>query len=363
MRQPGRVLAGLAAVCSLALPVRADPSAAWELSIAARQHSDALPLSRWGDDDFAAALRPRNGRNLAYLDHEVSVSRNGEWGRWSLLSRQSATLIASPGAIGLAAAAQSPGGPVRDQSWPVEARYLAFAGSGLAWQQGWSPAPGWCLQGGVQALVLRRWRERQIEGDAAYNSADGSYQARLSSFEASERLAFPYQGGFAGQGLGVLFDGELRWSDERVSARVGWRDVGRLRWSGLPQNLSRLSTDTRGVDDGGFVVYQPLIQGQNSQSTRRRAGPARALAFIGWRVGEATRFEAGAERLRHFGVLPQARVEHGHGEWRFGLAWHAHERRASASVAWRGLQLKVGADRPGAQMRSRELVLAGSWPL
>ena len=358
-----RCLGALLASCALALPLQADADARWQLSISAAQHSDALPLSLWGADHFAPALQARSGANLAYLAHEIRLSHRGSWGRFGLLTRQSATLTASRGAIELAADAETSGRPAGDRQWTVDADYFAFEGSGLAWQHGWSPAPGWQLQGGVQALVLRRWRERRIDGDAGYDSAGGSYRAGLSSFEAGERLEFPYQTTFSGHGQGLLFDADLHWTGTRLSLHAGVRDVGRLRWSGLPQNTSQLSTDTRSLDADGFVVYQPLIQGRNAQATRSRSPPWRALAFVGWQASEDTRFEAGAEVLRGFGALPQLRATHRRGDWDFGLAVHTYERRVTARLGWRGLQLRVGTDRFGSQAQSRELAVAGSWPL
>lgn len=342
----------------------------WELTVEARAHSDMLPLSRWGDDDAAEALGARGGqrgRNLAYIDNEIRVSRGSPMGtgpgRISLLARQSATLVASRGAVELAADAQTAGRPPADRRWDVHARYLAFAGSGLAWQHGVSPAADWQLQGGVQALVLRDWRERLIDGTAGYTAADGRYTANLSSFEGSDRLLFPYQQAFGGHGSALLFDAELRWAGERFSAGLGVRDAGRLRWRGLPQNESRLNTNTRSVDPNGFVLYQPLVEGRNTQPRRQRAAPLRVQTFVAWQADAATRLELAAEHVTHFGLLPRFGVEHALGAWRIGAGWHVYERRATASVGWRGLQLRVGMDAFGGRMRSRELALAGSWPL
>ena len=194
----------MAALC--AQPARAAlaemATSGWELTVEARAHSELLPLSRWGDDDAADALGARGGqrgRNLAYIDNEIRFSRGSRigagLGRISLLARQSATLVASRGAIELAADAQTAGRPPADRRWDVHARNLALAGSGLAWQHGVSPAADWQLQGGAQALVLRDWRERLIDCTAGYTAADGRYAANLSSFEASDRLLFPYQQG------------------------------------------------------------------------------------------------------------------------------------------------------------------------
>ena len=336
-----------------------------ELAITAREHSDMLPLVRWGDDEVSDALRSRRGgRQLAYVEHEVRISHgSASLGRFSLLARQSATLIASPGAIELAADAGTVGRPAGDRDWQVHGRYLAFAGSGLGWQHGAALAPGWRLQGGVQALALRHWRDRLIEGTASYVAANAAYRASLSSFEASDRLLFPYQQPSAGHGQALLFDAELHWTGPRFSAGLGLRDAGWLRWKGLPQNLSQLDTDTRTIDASGFVVYQPLVRGQNAQSVRQRAAPLRVLAVVAWQAGASTRVEASVEGLRHFGWLPRIGVEQALGDWRLGAHWHLHERRVTAGLGWRGLQLRVGVDRPGAQMRSRELALSGSWPL
>lgn len=352
--------AALAAALAASLPLQAAPSGGM-LQLNSTQHSDPLPLHRFGDDDIGPALSARSGRNLAYLDNELRLSHRRGPNTWSLLTRQSATVIASQGTVDLAADAETSGRPAGDRQWAVQARYFAFAGSGLAWQRAFTPAPGWQLDVGAQGLLLQRWRERHLTGQAGYEAALQSYHFDLQSFEADNELAFPYQRSFAPRGHALLLDGQLRWAGSAFGARVAWRDAGWLRWRGLPQNQSALSTQTQTYDADGFVVYQPLIQGQNSQAGRSRHAPARVILAGDWRPDARTTVELRGEWLQHFGVLPALSAEHRVGDATWGIAWHSHERRATASVAWRGLRLRVGADRFGDAAHSREMSLAGAW--
>jgi hypothetical protein len=335
----------------------------WSLQLSAQQHSDALPLSRFDADDNTAELVSRHQRDLAYLDHELRLSHTQGAHRISLVTRQSATLVASRDAIDLVAEVSRLGQPAGDRAWSAQGRYLAFAGSGLAWQTRFQPARDWQLDLGAQGLMLQRWRERRISGAASYRAATHAYRFDLNAFEADDELAFPYQRSFAPRGYALLLDGALRWQGERHAARLSWRDVGRLQWRGLPQNSSVLSSETQTYDADGYVVYEPLIQGQNSQPTRRRNAPARVTLTGEWQVQAGTTLEARGEWLQSFGVLPALAVSHTAGDWRYAATWRTHERRLTLGLGWRALTLQLGADRLGPQAHSREVLLVGAWPM
>ena len=339
-------------------------AASWQFSASSVEHSDALALSRWSDDDAAAQVVPRGRRNIAYLERELRASyASAAWGRWSLLTRQSARITASRGALDLVVQAEAGGRPDGDRRWAVDARYFGFEGSGIAWQHKVGLGGGWRLDGGAQALVLTRWREKRFQGDASYDPGTGSYRAALSAFEASDKLDFPYRQPYSGHGRAVLWNAAVAWQGDRLSAGLSLHDAGALRWRGLPQNASVLSTDTRSVDANGFVVYGPLIEGRNSQPDRRRSAPWQLRADARWQAAPTTAFTAAAVHVPHFGALPELGAEQVWGGWRGGITAHLHERRVTLGLGWQGLQLRVGLDRPGSAQRSREAAFTWQWPL
>ena len=339
----------------------ADCTSGWQLDARHDQHSDALALSDFVDG-ASAKLAPRNGRNLAYLESDVRASLHGCWGNWSVLARQSATLVASRGALDLAIDAARLGRPAGSEQWDVHGDYLGFAGAGIEWQGTWAPHPRWTLGLGAQGLLLRHLRERRVDGQAGFDAASQAYRFDLASFEAGDRLDFPFQSGFASRGWGVLLSAQIAWQDGPFGVRAAVRDAGWLRWAGLPQRQAQLASQTQAFDADGFVIYGPLIQGQNSQPGRRLSPPLRTSVAIDWRADSRTRFEARFDGLQGYGVLPAIGASREFGDLKVGLTWRTHEQRATLALAWKGVSVVYGSDRFGRGVRSEELALAYRWP-
>lgn len=355
----------LAAILTSGAAAQAQSTACqaqWQLAARHDQHSDALALRDFGDD-AARKLAPREGRNLAYLDTELRVSRSGCTATWSLLARQSATLVTSRGALDLASDIALPGRPAQSEQWDVRGNYLGFAGAGVEWQGAWSPRPGWTLGLGAQALALRHLRERQVDGRASFDAARQAYQFDVHSFEVDDRLEFPFQTGFASNGWGLLFAAELAWREGPFGASISWRDAGWLRWSGSPQQQAQLASKTQAVDADGFVVYRPLIQGANSQPGHSVRPPLRTSAALDWRPDPVWRLQLRLDGIEGLGRLPALSASRDFGELRLGLTWRSHERRTTLALDWQAVSAVFGADSLGRDARSQEFSLRYRWPL
>ena len=366
-----------------AAPAAADDAAAWQIEARSAHHSDALPLGAMGQGD-ARELAPRPGRNLAYVDDELRLSRRqGHW-QWSLLARSSATLVASADALNLAARVASAGLPDADRRWQTDVRLRGFSGAGIElarthrWASaaanlpakadsdpGTAGASGWTLRWSAQILSLARWRDRRITGPVAFDAASATYAFDLQSAETDNRLQFPFQQPAAARGTGLLLAGELAWQGGPWSASVGLRDLGRLRWPGIAQQQATLATATQAVDADGFVVYRPLINGSNRQDGLSAAAPWRVKLLLGRQFDAgllpAGRLVLAIDGLPGFGALPGLAWQQGLGPVVLGAGWLLHERRASLSLGWHGWQLRLGADRLVGNARSREFSLAGAW--
>lgn len=361
-------LAGLAALVSGvmlggvgAAAAAESPTGAWQLSLHSDRHSDALPLRQLGSDAWQMGLAPRGGRNLAYLDDELRLARNPIDGAgWSLalLARSSATLVASDDALALSAQVARGQRPMGDARWQAAVRLRAFAGIGAELGRRQALAPQWTTRWSAQGLLLTRWRERQLDGPVGYDAASGTYNFALRSSELHDRLRFPFRDSFAAHGAGLLLGVEMAWQGERGSVALALRDGGWLRWNGVPQRQMQLDTSTQTVDADGFLIYQPLIQGHNSQADTTRAEPWRANAKVGWRLTGAGHIDVSVEHLPGFGALPAVQWQQRSGTVDWGLGWRLHERRASVSAAWQGWRVRAGADRLGASARSREFGLS-----
>ena len=353
----GLLLAGIGAACEAG----ATPRDAWTLSLRTDHHVDAVPLGALGDDETARrALSPRPGRNVAYMDDEARLGRRvGPW-HWSLLARSHATLVSTEDALDLVRSLEQDAVPASDRTWRTSLRYQAFQGAGIELARALSPRPGWHASWSLQLLKLRHWRERDIEGPVRFDAARGTYTFDLRSTELDDRLDFPFRTPYADAGMGVLAGGELGFRGEALSLAIEVRDVGQLSWRGLPQQRATLSTETSSYDESGFLVYQPLIQGRNSQSGYRQSLPGRWSVRASWRDDTLGELEASSAWIRGFGALPALAWFTPVGEARLGLQWRVHERRATVSLDWAGWQLRLGADRLGSGARSRELSVFGA---
>ncbi|MBL8349870.1 MAG: hypothetical protein JNL87_06110 [Burkholderiaceae bacterium] len=340
----------------------AGAEAAWRLSVRSQKHNDAMPLAAMGDDDWSA-LRPRPGLNLAYLDEEVRLQRrSGAW-TFGLLGRQYATVVASQASLQLAAMLDAGQRPATDAAWQLDVKFRGFSGVGGLAAREWALAPAWTLAVSTQALVLERWRERSLAGPVGYTAADATYGFNLKYAELDNRLEFPYQQPFAAHGAGLLLGAELHWQQDDWSASAALFDGGWLHWRGMPQQQATADTAAQGTDPDGFPIYLPLVQGTNSQAGLTRRQPFRGRFAVARDLGGVGRIGLAVETLPGFGALPALNWRQNLGSVQIGLGWQLHERRATLALAWRGLQLQAGADRLGAQARSRDLGLAWQIPL
>lgn len=370
-----------------------DDDAGWRIALRSAHHSDALAL-RAMDQGDARRLAPRPGRNLAYIDDELRLSRSqGHW-QWSLLARSSATLVASADTLTLAARLASAGLPQADHRWQTDVRLRGFTGAGIELgrsHQPWASAAAalpastsadadagaaaqaaaagparWSLRWSAQVLSLARWRDRRITGPVAFDAASASYAFDLQSTETDQRLRFPFQQPAAARGTALLLAGELAWLGGPWSASVALRDLGQLRWPGIAQQQATLATATQAVDADGLVVYRPLINGSSRQDGLSAAAPWRLKLLLGRQMAAgllpAGQLALVIDALPGFGALPGLQWQQGLGPVTLGAGWLLHERRASLSLAWQRWQLRLGADRLAADAHSRELALAGTWP-
>lgn len=334
------------------------PEPSWAFHVRMDRHSDPLPLSDFEDEELAR-VRPRGRQNLLYVEDEARLSRrDGDW-TWSLLGRSSATLVLNRDAvevIGHVANKTTGGG---DQAWQTKARLRGFSGAGLELQRHLSLDSRWSLGVSAQALRLTRWLERRIDGPVQFEAAQSLYSFDLRSTEVNDHLRFPFQRDFPSHGLGLLFGTELQWQGERLGVGLALRDAGWLRWDDIPRQDAVLSTNVQGRDADGFLIYRPLVQGQNSQARRTVRWPVRVSLHGAWQLDARTTLRASADRLPDYDrLLPAVAMRRRWSEVEAGLGWRFHERRATATLAWKGWQLELGADRLGGDAHSRRVGLA-----
>lgn len=333
----------------------ADDTAQWLLQARTNRHSDFGSLSDLDADD-PARFHARGGRNLAYMDDEVRVQRTqGPWGI-ALLARSTATLHATGETVEAYRHARRVGRDASDHHWRVDGRLRGFTGGGLELSRTIAPGGEWSGLVLVQALALTRWRDRRVVGTADFAAASATYAFDLRSSEVNDRLDFPFQRSHAPRGAALLFGADVRWQRGDWTLTGSVRDLGWLYWKRVPQQDFTLSSSTQAIDENGFVIYRPLLQGRNSQGGLTRGAPVRLAAAARWETRPRHAWTLATDYVQDFGLLPSLAWAQPLGPVQTELDWRFHERRLTLGLAWEGWRLRVGADRIG-DVRSRLLEL------
>lgn len=330
----------------------APDGSGWSLLLHSDRHSDFSSLADLREDD-RSGYRARSSRNLAYVEEEARVQRTtGAW-TWSLLARSSATLVANRDAIGALRHLHGLGRDANDRQWNVDARLRGFSGFGAEVGHRFSPGPEWTGLVLVQALALTRLRDRHITGAADFEGATSTYGFDLRSRETNDRLDFPFRQDVAPRGAALLFGGEIGWKRGPWSLTAGMRDLGWLHWRQVPQQEFTLASRTRDVDAEGFVVYRPLVQGQNRQGGRTRTAPPRAMLAGGWQATPDGELRLRARHFQGFGWRPSAGWAQRFGTVETETSIDFEERRIVVDARWERWQLRLGFDRPDGAAQSR----------
>ncbi|WP_130480896.1 hypothetical protein [Sphaerotilus mobilis] len=355
------------------------PADAWVLGIRLDHHDDAAPLRAHGDDDeVRRRLDPRPGRNRAWIDDEVRAERR--WGAWTLgaLARSRVDIRVDASTLDLIGhverdTAASP----QHRAWNVDARAVGFAGRGLAlgWQAGSLDAEadagsGWLE---VQGLQLTRWIEQRWSGEVVQDPADGRYAVHLQSWRRDDRQVAPFLAPPDPHGQALLLAGGLRWRfapDWQLTASV--HDLGWLRWRGIVEEQTVVSTDTEQRDADGRVMLAPLMQGQVRARRAWAAAPAGSQLRLEWRASArhhlswTTRGGASGFGGPQFGWLTRLSPAHAV-EWtalgprwpvrRWGLTWQVFTQAMGSasgpgSTACSGWTIGLATDRLSADRRS-----------
>jgi hypothetical protein len=343
------LMAGPCAAQGLAATVR-DASdgegASWQVSMQSSQYSDVLPLRYFGQRDWAQHVQPHRGRNLVQVEQSLVLTRAAKDSnqQWSLVARQMGRVVLDEPSARRIAQMGSGVDASQDWQWMPQIAYKAFSGYGLDWQYLALADEGFYAEGGAQALVLSRLSGRALGGEVDYSAVDGRYGFAVQSVQNSSQLRFPFQKPFDAQGQAWLLQGRWGWRSGALHVHAGVRDVGLLQWRGLPQQVLNLNSSTRTRDADGYILYRPLVQGQNSQTDVRWHAPWRGDVQLAWRASTTQTWSMPWQYVPGFGWLPALRWQEDGAGLKWALTWRQHQRDVLGQWSWGawGFSLALG---------------------
>lgn len=310
----------------------------WQISVNSSLHSDALQLRWFGKDNWADQVQPRKGVNLVQVDQSISISVGAadEGHQLAWTRRQLARLVMSEDTVRRMSQIDRGEFTTEDWRWAPELSLRGFYGEGLDWTYRSPGRSGWAWHGGAQLLGLKRLYGRELQGAVSYIARDQTYSFDAQSTQADSALKLPFQRPSGTDGQALLLKGRLAWQSPVMSLSAGVRDWGWVRWSGVPQQQLSLNSATTQKDANGFVIYKPLIQGQNSQSNLRWRTPWTLDVAAAWNVNTGQQLALLGEGVPNFGWLPSLRWSDTTNPFHWSLQWRRHQGDVLAQAQWLG---------------------------
>lgn len=318
-------------------------------------YSDPLPLKYFGKSNWTDYMQARPGMNLVRIDQSASIELGLKDASQSLslLARSSGRLVLSEGtARRLSTVVQGEKG---SQDWQVSPQLAlkGFTGYGLDWQQTHDLGSHWQWQWGAQGLVLRSLYARDMQGDLSYQAVTQTYIFNARSIESSSNLQYPYQTPYDSTGQGLMFQTHLAWQSGHLEIEAGVRDLGWLRWQELPRQELILNSNVKERDNNGYLLYRPLLKGQNSQPTVVWSAPWTGDLKARWSFTQHHQLSLPWQYIPQFGWLPAYRWSDSSGRVPWAVEWRSHERNLVFQAQWKNWSANWGLANSESQSRSQ----------
>lgn len=318
-------------------------------------HSDPLPLRYFGQDRWVEHLQARPGRNLVRMDQSVELVLFSDRHQQSisLLTRQFARLVASEETVRRFANVSSKNFDNQDWHLMPDMSVQGFSGTGLKWQQVFAIQSDTKLHLGLQGLTLNSLYARDLQGELSYQANTQSYAFDASSTEITNRLKYPFQKSYEPTGQALLFNAHMKWRSETWGLEVGVRDVGWLRWQQLPQQFLQLNSNVNERDSNGYLLFKPLLQGQNSQSTVLWHAPWTADIQVNWSFTPTRQMSLPWQYIPQFGWLPALRYSDQSNPFQWAVEWRHHDRNLVMEAQWKHWSIGWGLNNFNAERHSQ----------
>jgi hypothetical protein len=325
------------------------PQSAWQVYAAARAWaaSDALPISKF-DSDWSAGYSPRDGRNV-FLERnraELGIARDG-W-QLGLEYRQEASLNADRDTLDFYRLYQLRSRPSGARIFNLDAHFKSWSASGVHVARTFAfddaAGNGALLKVSGALYAHPRIRDIDLTGDINYKSAD-TYEFNARYAEANTRYQYPFMKDLSQTGSGASVSMALQWPlSDHLTANVTANDLwSRMRWSNLPAVQKTIASDVGSKDPDGYVNYQPLLSGQNSQIERTDPiGASEAVSLTYQRDQWAMKL--GADRIDGV-VIPAASTSYASKWGEFTASYETRFGTLGLGYAYRGFHLQIRSNR------------------
>ena len=259
---------------------------------------DAIPVREF-DSDWSVGYAPRAGRNLFLQRNraEFGVEKDG-W-RVGIEYRQEGTLDAGRDTLEFYRLYKQRLRPDSARDFNLDAQFKSWSAAGLRVARTFplDEAAGPLLMVSGALYANPRNRDIDVTGNVNYRPAD-VYGFNAQYQESDTRYRYPFMPEPSQTSSGASVSLALQWPlSERFTANLALNDIwSRMRWSNLPAVRKSISSDVTSYDKDGYVNYQPLLSGQNSQIEKTGTIGASGTASLSYRLDQWT-MTAGLDRI------------------------------------------------------------------
>lgn len=247
-----------AALMALGLVSPAQGAERFYLEVDSFAHSEPVPIRAYFND-WRGDSRHGGDTALSYNWWEAGME-DGPW-RLGVLYRYDYTLRFSSDTAELYHRIQnkSPLPPGRRYALAITVQHYAVRGLRLA--HGWRPRGGLEIQWGLSYLQGRRVLDGNLSGWAEAVS-DKDYDFRFEVDDVYSRDPLFKRRVSAPEGEGYSVDLALNWLAAPWELRFKVVDlIGALYWKAVPHTRATGTSDTKRLDESGYVRFDPALSG------------------------------------------------------------------------------------------------------
>lgn len=315
-----------------------------EFNITSDVQSDPLPVKYLGHSNWMRFLDARPGTNLIRVDKSASVvlTNQDKLFSFGLTTRSVGRLLVSEESVRYLRVVANREAQPKDWLVDLQLNMEGFSGTGVQWEKKYNLSPQIQWRVGGQGLLLTQLQSRDLSGQMGFQQSDQSYFFEVASQDKNSALQLPYQYKVNKFGQGLLFKSHISWQSKYAGVELGIKDLGILRWQGVPNRVLNLNSNITERDSNGYLLYRPLLTGQNSQSSFILKSPWVAELSPKLSLIEGYYFSMPWQYIPNFGWLKAYRWTNTQGSMPWAVEWRKHDRNLVFQGQWNQWMVDFG---------------------